>query len=65
MDVTEQRAGTVSRLLLKRSVLLGDLVDVQVGDPDFTMHLDSSKVSKQVIVTALKAGGDVGAKIKS
>ena len=40
-------------------------IDIKAGDPDFTVHFDSKKVTKEAIVTALKAGGEPDAKLKS
>lgn len=40
-------------------------IDIKAGDPDFTVHFDSKKVSQAAIVAALKAGGEPGARVKS
>jgi hypothetical protein len=39
-------------------------IDIKAGDPDFTVHFDSKKVTADAIVTALIAGGEKGAKKK-
>jgi len=40
-------------------------IEIKAGDPDFTVHFDSKTCTKEAIVTALKAGGEAGAKLKT
>ena len=40
-------------------------VDIKAGDPDFTVHYDSKRVTKDAIVKALVDAGETGAKAKA
>lgn len=40
-------------------------VDIKAGDPDFTVHYDSKRVTPDAIVKALVAAGETGAKVKA
>jgi hypothetical protein len=39
-------------------------IDIEVGDPDFTVHYDSKKIAPPAIVARLVAAGETGAKVK-
>lgn len=40
-------------------------IAIKAGDPDFTVHYDSSKIQPAKMVELLHAAGEKGAKVKS
>jgi len=40
------------------------LIDIKVGDPDFTVHYDSKKIAPSAIAAKLVAAGETGTKVK-
>jgi hypothetical protein len=40
-------------------------IAIKAGDPDFTVHYDSSKIQPPKIVELLRAAGEDGAKVKT
>jgi len=39
-------------------------IDIKAGDPDFTVHYDSTKFDPPAIAARLVAAGESGAKVK-
>jgi copper chaperone CopZ len=40
-------------------------IDIEAGEPDFTVHYDSTKITPADIVAKLKAAGESGARVKA
>jgi copper chaperone CopZ len=55
---------TAVRRALEKVPGVGEIA-IKPGDPDFVVHYDSKKVTKEQIVAALIAGGEKDARVKA